>query len=174
MNPTSTDEPAATPLSAAVDAVDVAVEDLIKLVDDGALGDLGAFGLVQTLQHLERVRNKLPVLDRAMIGYGTEQGVPAVLSQRSMLGVLMNGLRLSAGEAARRVKAAEHLADRRSMTGEPLPPIRPHLAAAQRDGLVTPEQVGLIDGALRKVKHCDPDQWRPGRSCWWSRPPSWG
>ena len=42
------------------------------------------------------------------------------------------------------------------MTGEPLTPIRPHLAAAQRDGLVTPEQVTLIDTALRKVKHCDP------------------
>ncbi len=42
------------------------------------------------------------------------------------------------------------------MTGEPLEPIRPHLAAAQRDGLVTPEQATLIDTALRKVKHCDP------------------
>ncbi len=41
------------------------------------------------------------------------------------------------------------------MTGEPLTPVRPHLAAAQRDGAVTPEQVTLIDSALRKVKHCD-------------------
>jgi hypothetical protein len=53
---------------------------LIKLVDDGALTDLGAYGL-DTLQTLERVRNKLPVLDRAMIAYGTEQGVPAALSE---------------------------------------------------------------------------------------------
>ncbi len=54
---------------------------MIKLVDDGALTDLGALGLVDTLQTLERVRNKLPVLDRAMIAYGTEQGVPAALSE---------------------------------------------------------------------------------------------
>src|SRR6478735_1085241 len=54
---------------------------LIKLVDDGALTDLGAYGLLDTLQTLERVRNKLPVLDRAMIAYGTEQGVPAALSE---------------------------------------------------------------------------------------------
>ncbi|HYI59842.1 MAG TPA: HNH endonuclease, partial [Microlunatus sp.] len=33
----------------------------------------------------------------------------------------------------------------------------PHLAAAQRAGQVTPEQVSLIDTALGKVKHCDPD-----------------
>ncbi len=42
------------------------------------------------------------------------------------------------------------------MTGERLEPVRTHLSAAQRDGLVTPEQVTLIDTALRKVKHCDP------------------
>jgi len=80
---TSTDQPAAPALQAAVDSLDVAVEHLIKLVDDGALGDLGAFGLVDTLQSLEKVRNKLPVVDRAMIQYGTEQGVPATLSERT-------------------------------------------------------------------------------------------
>ena len=153
---TSTDEPAASALPAAVDTLDVAVEHLIKLVDDGALRDLGAFGLVDLLQAVERVRNKLPVIDRAMIQYGTEQGVPAVLTERTMTRVLTNGLRLSPAEAIRRVKAAEHLADRTSMTGEPLAPIRPHLATAQRDGLITPDQVTLIDTALRKVKHCDP------------------
>src|SRR6478736_305619 len=135
---TPTDEAAASALQAAVDSLDVAVEHLIKLVDDGALTDLGALGLVDTLQTLERVRNKLPVLDRAMIAYGTEQGVPAVLSERTMLRVLTTALRLSVGEASRRVKAADHLADR------------------QRDGTLTPEHVTLIDTALRKVKHCDP------------------
>ena len=152
----STEQPAAPALQAAVDSLDVAVEHLIKLVDDGALTDLGAFGLVDMLQSVERVRNKLPVVDRAMIQYGTEQGVPAVVSERTMTRVLMQSLHLSIGNASRRVRTAEHLADRTSMTGEPLEPIRPHLAAAQRDGLVTPEQVTLIDTALRKVKDCDP------------------
>jgi hypothetical protein len=152
----SIDQPAAPALQAAVDSLDVAVEHLIKLVDDGALTDLGAFGVVDMLQSLERVRNKLPVVDRAIIQYGVEQGVPAVLSERTMTKVLMQSLHLSAGSASRRVRAAEHLADRTSMTGEPLAPVRTHLSAAQRDGLVTPEQVTLIDTALRKVKHCDP------------------
>ena len=35
---TPTDQPAAPALQAAVDSLDVAVEHLIKLVDDGALG----------------------------------------------------------------------------------------------------------------------------------------
>jgi hypothetical protein len=49
----STDQSAASALQAAVDSLDVAVEHLIKLVDDGALG---AFGLVDMLHALERER----------------------------------------------------------------------------------------------------------------------
>ena len=156
MYSTDGDRLVAGPLPAAVDAVGTAVEHLIKLVDDGAHTELGAFGLVEMLQRFETIRNTMPVIDRALIQHGTEQGAPAVLSERSMVGVLKNALRISGGEAVRRVRAAEHLADRTTMTGEPLPPIREHLSQAQRDGVVTPEQVALIDGALRKVKHCDP------------------
>ena len=63
----------------------------------------------------------------------------------------MQALLLSPGEASRRVKAAEHLGDRQSMTGEPLGPWRPLLAEAQRRGEVTTEQVAVIDTALRRV-----------------------
>ena len=156
MYSTIADDAAAGPLPAAIDAVGTAVEHLIKLVDDGAHTDLGAFSLVEVLQRFETIRNTMPVVDRALIQHGTEQGAPGVLSERSMVGVLKNALRISGSEATRRVRAAEHLADRTTMTGEPLAPIREHLSAAQRDGVVTPEQVALIDGALRKVKHCDP------------------
>ena len=126
-------------------------------------------GLVGFLAEVEQVRNVLPVVDRAAIQYGIEQGVPAALTQPSMARVLMAGLRLSAGEAFRRVRSAEHTAERRSMTGEPLGAFRPRLAAAQAEGVVTPEQVGLIDAALRKVDHCDPAAVTAGESCW-SRP----
>ena len=143
------------PLHAAVDALRTCLDHLIKLVDDGVHTDLGALSLVETLQQWETVRNTLPVVDRALIQHGTEQGHPNVLSERSMVGVLKNSLRISAGEASRRVKAAEHLADRHSQLGEPLPPIREHLAGAQRGGAVTPEQVALIDRTLRDVRHCD-------------------
>ena len=121
---------------------------------------------------MERVRNKLPVVDRAMIQYGTEQGVPAVLSRAHDDPGADQRIRISIGEASRRVRAAEHLADRTSMTGEPLTPIRPHLPPRNATGSVTPEQVTLIDTALRKVKHCDPAASKPAKSCWCNRPPS--
>jgi hypothetical protein len=54
--------------------------------------------------------------------------------------VLTQALRISPGEAHRRVRAAEGLGQRVSMLGAPLPPVRPVLAAAQRDGAVTPDQ----------------------------------
>jgi hypothetical protein len=52
--------------------------------------------------------------------------------------VLTSLLRLSPGEAHRRVKAAAAVGPRRSMLGESLQPTRPVLAAAQRAGEVTP------------------------------------
>jgi Domain of unknown function (DUF222) len=60
---------------------------------------------------------------------------------------------LSAGEASRRVRAADAVGERVSMLGEPLPPQRPALAAAQRAGSVTSEQVAIIERALAKVDH---------------------
>src|SRR5690242_8694798 len=136
---------AAGPLPAAVDQVRVAVQHLTKLVDDGALTDLGVLGLVGFLQDWEQVRNTMPVVDRAAVQYGTEVDVPMALNQRSMVQVLTGACRLSTIEARRRVKAAEHLAERHSMLGEPLPPVRSQVAAAQRDGMITPEQVAIID-----------------------------
>ena len=112
---TSTDQPAAPALQAAVDSLDVAVEHLIKLVDDGALGDLGAFGLVDTLQSLEKVRNKLPVVDRAITSTAPNKAARRA-GGKDHDQDSTNGIRISIGEASRRVGAAEHLADRTSMT----------------------------------------------------------
>ena len=50
------------------------------------------------------------------------------------------------------------------MTGQPLAPVRPHLAAAQRDGDVSPEQVDIVERALAKVTGAgfDPGRRGPG------------
>jgi len=60
-------------------------------------------------------------------------------------------LRLSHGEAARRVRAAEQVGERVTMTGEPLAPLRPALAAAQRAGDASPEQVDVCVRAIASV-----------------------
>jgi len=154
MDPTSAAE--ATPLQQpplcdAMDGFATSFGHLVKLVDDGALEDLDGPGLVGFLQMFETVRNAMPVIDHALIRTATERDVPHTLCQSSMRRVLTQALRISQPEAGRRVRAAEQLGERCSMTGEPLAPLRPHLAQAQRRGEVTPEQVAVIDAALRQV-----------------------
>jgi DNA-binding transcriptional regulator YdaS (Cro superfamily) len=65
--------------------------------------------------------------------------------------VLTSALRISKAEAARRVRAAEAVGPSTSMLGEPLAAVRPYLAAAQRDGELSTEQVAIIERAITPV-----------------------
>ena len=98
------------------------LDHLIKLVEDRALETLDDTGLVGFLQGFERLRNRLPLIDHQMIKEGTARNLAQTLCQGSMTRVLSSALHISAGEAAGRVRAAETLAERMRMTGEPLEP----------------------------------------------------
>ena len=100
---------------------------------------------------LEEIRNQIPLADHSLIGEGETRNLPEALTQPSMIRVLMSVLRLSPGEASRRVRAAAAVGERTSMLGQPLAPLRPHLAAAQQAGRVSPEQVSIIERALAQV-----------------------
>ncbi len=86
-----------------------------------------------------------------MITEGTTRNLAQNLCQGSMTRVLTSALHISAGEAAGRVRAAETLAERMSMTGEPLEPLRPHLAAKQRSGEISAENADIVVRALAPV-----------------------
>ena len=135
----------------ALDQLCTGLDHLVKLVEDGGLESLDDAGLVGFLQGFEKVRNRLPLVDHAAIGAVVARDLPATLTQATVQRMLASMLRLSPGEASRRVRAAEALAGRTSMTAEPLESQRPHLAAAQRAGEVNPEQVGIIERALARV-----------------------
>ena len=64
--------------------------------------------------------------------------------------VLTSVLGVSKREAACRVRAAEAVGPRTSMLGEALEPVRPVLAAAQREGGVSAEKVGDHRTRLRE------------------------
>ena len=102
----------------------------MKLVEDRALESLDDTGLVGFLQGFERLRNRLPLIDHQTINEGTARNLAQTLCQGTMTRVLTSTLLISPGEAAGRVRAAETLSERMCMTGEPLEPIRPHLAEA--------------------------------------------
>ena len=108
-------------------------------------------GFVVFMQGLERARNRLPLADHRIIADAERRDLPEVLAQGSMVRTLTSTLRISPAEAVRRVRAAAAVGERTGMTGEPLGPVRPLLAAAQRAGEVNTEQVAVVERALGKV-----------------------
>jgi len=144
----------------ALDALNVSLDHLVKLVEDGGLEVFDDTQLVGFLQGFERLRNRLPLVDHQAVPDAQRRNLPNVLCQCSLHRLLSVTLRISVPEAARRVRAAEAVSERLSMTGQPLAMVGPHLAAAQRDGGVSAEQVDIVDRALAKVDGAgfDPDQ----------------
>src|SRR5947208_1484567 len=131
----------------AVQALEVWLTDLDhlqKILDDGGLGELSNAERIVFLQRLEQGRNKIAVVDHALIADCVAHDLPGELTQTSMTRVLTQTLRISPAEASRRVLAAAQVGVRVSMTGQPMDPVRPLLAAAQRRGTVSPEQVHII------------------------------
>ena len=134
----------------ALEDLHVGLDHLIKLVEDRALETLDDTGLVGFLQGFEKLRNRLPLVDHQMINEGTSRNLAQSLCQGSMTRVLTSALHISGGEAAGRVRAAEHLAERMSMTREPLEPLRPHLAAKQRGGQISAENADVVVRSWRR------------------------
>ncbi len=148
-----------TPADHALDQWSTGLDHLIKVVEDGGLDHYEDSRFIEFMQTFERLRNRMALVDHRVIRDGVDRRLPETLTQRSMQRVLTSALRISEAEASRRVRAAEQVGDRLAMSGQLLDPIRPRLAAAQRDGQVSPEQVQVITAGLVKVdRPCfDPD-----------------
>ena len=142
----------------AVAGLAAALDSLVESAE-GSLGCLDDAGLIGVLQAFERVRNRMALVDHRLVGECERRDLAGRQSQPSVARVLASVLRLSPAEAARRVRAAEACGERTSLTGEPLAPLRPVLAAAQQTGEVSTEQVDLIVRALRPYDRAgfDPD-----------------
>ncbi|WP_375431513.1 DUF222 domain-containing protein [uncultured Friedmanniella sp.] len=138
--------------------LDADLSELIAVLDEGDLGTLNARGMVDFLQQWERHRNQMAVVDHLALTVADTHGTAAELAQPNLAQMLVSVLRLSASEAHRRVRAAEAVGPRTAMTGEQLEPVRPVLAAAQRNGDVSPEQVQVIVRALAQVDRAGYDR----------------
>src|SRR4051794_21456631 len=129
-------EAAAEGFDAALDVVLAAFESGLDGVDDEAL--------VGVMRRFERVRNRMALVDHELVGACERRDLPARHSEPNVARLMASVLRVSPAEANRRVRAAEACRPRMSLTGEPLAPVRPALAAAQRTGEVSGEQADLI------------------------------
>ena len=102
------------------------------------------------LERLERETRRLPVPGHALINQVSRHAGEVELGGK--LGhALANRLRISRGEASRRIHEAADLGERKAITGEPLPPVLPATAEAQRAGEIGSGHVAVIRGFWHRL-----------------------
>src|SRR3984893_8598721 len=104
------------------------------------------------LENLEQMRRGQPAIEHALINQLAEQADATELGGK-LAPALANRLRISRAEASRRVHEAADLGQRRALKGEPLPPVLPATAHAQRNGELGAGHVAVI----RRFFHRLPD-----------------
>ena len=106
--------------------------------------------LLGMLQRLEQDTRRLPVPGHALINQLARQASETELGGK-LSHALANRLLISRAEAARRIREAEDLGPRHSVTGEPLSPRLAATAKAQRAGKIGDGHVAVIRGFCQRL-----------------------
>ncbi|MFL0278450.1 HNH endonuclease signature motif containing protein [Mycobacterium sp. SMC-19] len=107
------------------------------------------------LGRCERLRRRLPAVEHPMVNRLAATD-PAELGGKPRW-VLAEELHIGRGEAGRRITEAAELGARRTLTGEPLEPALPAVAAAQRAGSIGPAHIAVIRSFFTYLPdHIDP------------------
>lgn len=107
--------------------------------------------LLATLRGLEVARRKIPAVDHQVLSQCAEFGTAVALGHRKLSGCLQQLLRISAGDARARIRAAGVCGPRRALTGKALAPVQPATAAAAYAGLIGAEHTKIISQILGKI-----------------------
>jgi hypothetical protein len=99
---------------------------------------------LRLLEHCETFRRQLPAVEHAMVNQLT-RAEPSELGGK-LPAALANRLRITRGEARRRIGEAADLGPRHALNGEPLEPVLPATAAAQRAGDLGAGHLRVIRG----------------------------
>ncbi len=129
----------------------LAVAALQAAYDAFAACDLGTLSrdeLVAVMDEVETLTCRLPTQWHRMLATLQADNSAREMGAKSWNEVLRIRWRLSTAEAGRRLHEAADLGPRRSLTGEPLPPLLPVVAVAQAAGLITGEHVKVIRDAI--------------------------
>jgi hypothetical protein len=102
------------------------------------------------LEKLEGFRRQQPAIEHALINQLAEQADATELGGK-LAPALANRLRISRADASRRIHEAADLGERRALNGEPLPPVLPATAEAQRNGDLGPGHVAVMRSFLHRL-----------------------
>ena len=109
------------------------------------------------LARCERLRRWLPAIEHPVINQISAQADPAELGG-TLPAALANRLRITRADAFRRIHDAADLGDRTALNGEPLEPVLPATAAAQRNGDLGAGHIAVIRGFFHRLPDViDPD-----------------
>jgi len=132
-------------------ALSAAVAGYLGSMEDSSLIRVSDAEVLAELRALEELRRRLAAADHALISEIDRRGLVGRLVVPSTSALLQGVLRLSPHEAKSRVNAARACGPRTALTGEPLLPLRPQLAAAQSAGQVSAEHTRVILAALQQL-----------------------
>ncbi|MCW2539079.1 MAG: endonuclease [Frankiales bacterium] len=126
---------------------------IIDYVTDpvGVVRGLRDADLLAELRSLEVAERRLASARHARVAELDRRDLARPLGATNVKNLLVAMLRISPAEAKRRVTAAHALSERVSMVGQLLVPVLPSVASAAGEGAISPEQVGLIIGALDEL-----------------------
>jgi hypothetical protein len=130
----------------AFDALNAAVSEVVGLSFDV----LTTPERLNLLERLEGETRRLPVSGYALINQIAEQADETELGAR-LPAALAERLRITRGEATRRVAEAAELGPRRALTGQPLAPLLTATAQAVRTGGIGGAHVQVIRGFLHRM-----------------------
>jgi Domain of unknown function (DUF222) len=102
------------------------------------------------LQCCETFRRQLPAIEHPLINQVGEQADATELGGK-LPAALANRLGITRAEASRRIGEAADLGERKAITGEPLPPVLPATAEAQRAGHIGSAHVAVIRGFWHRL-----------------------
>lgn len=123
------------------DELDAAFDKVLELSFDA----LTPTEKVNLQNRMERNLRRAPAVEHRLISALVAEADPKTLGGTSWPDVLATRLGISKSEAKKRIKRAELLGPRQSMTGEPLAPKLPNVATAQKRGEIGPEHVAIIE-----------------------------
>ena len=127
----------------------------LRAAHDALAGcDLDALTLPELLavgDELETLTCQLPTQRHRILARLQAETTPKQLGAKSWRDVLRIRYRISSAEAGRRLTEAALLGPRRTLTGQPLPPVLAATAAAQAAGLINAEHVEVIRKAIHKL-----------------------
>ncbi len=142
-------------------AVGAALADLTRAVDvlqsqsqSLSLDGVDDAGVLAVLRELETVRRRMPTVDHRLIAELECRSTATRFLARGTAGLLVELWHVDVGEAKARVRAAAAvLGPRIALTGEPLDPVYPAIAAAQAAGTISDKHAKIVTTAIGALPH---------------------